>query len=164
VAISFYPEGNTVLSQDGELRTLHKIADCSCTGGNATVIYNNSDPDTPGGDIYILYVKWNSECNALWLWVPPADAPPSGMWTEFDFDKATGSYRVPTVVELRAIPTLDCPPVDAVTFGNLVPRDGQGAHYQFDNDAYDADDGMSVIMPNDRTIADAGRWMQFSPA
>lgn len=33
MAIGFYPEGDTVLPGDGELRTLHKIAELAASGG-----------------------------------------------------------------------------------------------------------------------------------
>lgn len=33
MALTFYPEGTTVLSSDNELRTLHKIASLAASGG-----------------------------------------------------------------------------------------------------------------------------------
>jgi hypothetical protein len=152
----FYAENINLLCQ---------IAGSPGLSGNTQVIYENHSPDTPGGDFTIIYIQWKVDCNALWIWLPPAASPPIGQWVQFDFEKGLGKYTVPTIVELRAIPTIgDCPPVEAKTFGNLVVGDPQAAHYRFDPDVYDADNGMSVIMPNDRTIADPGRWMQFSPA
>lgn len=81
MALSFYPEGDTVLQSDNELRTLHKIADSISTGGIGggglagagapTITYPSGPPgghagtsyvDTLTGDIYWWYgtpAQWN---------------------------------------------------------------------------------------------------------
>lgn len=51
MAIAFYPEGTAVLPKDGELRTLHKIADCACLGGGG--------PPIPGSDV--LWIYWEAD-------------------------------------------------------------------------------------------------------
>lgn len=44
----FYPEGNTVLPTDGELRTLHKIAGAVGGGsGGQQVTYTSGTPSAP---------------------------------------------------------------------------------------------------------------------
>lgn len=45
--LAFYPEGNTVLASDNELRSLHKIADGSSGGsgpGGAQQVYTGAAP------------------------------------------------------------------------------------------------------------------------
>lgn len=129
-------------------------------GGNSTVVWHfNHAPDVPGGDIVIIAFDHQPGCNSIWWWDPTL-----AVWTEFDVEGMTGNFAVPTTVELRQIVTVDCPPVSAVTFGNLVVGDGQGAHYYFDATDAQADNGMSVIIPNDITRPDPGSWLQFSPA
>lgn len=129
-------------------------------GGHSTVVWQfNGAPDTPGGDIVIIAFDREPGCNSIWWWDPVLD-----VWTQFDVEGMTGNFAVPTIVELRQIVTVDCPPVSAVTFGNLVVGDGQGAHYYFDATDAQADNGMSVIIPNDITRPDPGSWLQFSPA
>lgn len=133
--------------------------------GNSQVIYGTSSPSEPGGDFTIIYVQWKIDCNALWIWQPPTTSPPAGQWVQFDFEKGLGQYTVPTTNELRAIATQgDCPPVSAITFGNLVVGDAQPAHYRWDSDDVQADDGMAVIVPDDVTRPDPGSWLQFTPA
>lgn len=131
-------------------------------GGNSVVVWHfNRAPDIPGGDVYIIAFDHEPGCNSIWWWDPTL-----AVWTQFDVEGMTGNFVVPTVVELRQIVTVNCPPVSAVTIGNLVarPPDGQGAHYSFDADDTQADNGMSVIIPNDIVRPDPGSWIQFSPA
>lgn len=130
-------------------------------GDSAVVWHGNVAPSIPGGDSFIVYFDHEPGCNSIWFWDPV-----TAVWTEFDVEGMTGNFVVPTVVELRQIVTVNCPPVSAVTIGNLVarPPDGQGAHYSFDADDTQADNGMSVIIPNDIVRPDPGSWIQFSPA
>jgi hypothetical protein len=156
----FYPENNVVQSRDGELRTLHKIADCTCLGGgasNATVEVHDGDPDTPGSTFSAVWLNIHAGCNSIWVW-NPAVGP---WWIQMNGEDFSGNYSCPTIVEVRALPTVDCAPIRARTFGNLVAGDAQATEYWFDPDSTDTDDGMSTLLPDDRTVADTGRWKQL---
>lgn len=75
---TFYPEDDTVLPSDGELRTLHKIASLTAAGGGGAGGGTLSGAGVPGaglgsnGDIYVdttnrdLYVKIGGTWE-LWL-------------------------------------------------------------------------------------------------
>lgn len=150
---------NPYMLQLIELGLLKQLTD-TFSGGPATVVWQfNGAPDIPGGDIYIIAFNRQPGCNSIWWWNPIL-----AVWTQFDVEGMTGNFVVPTIVELRQIVTVDCPPVSAVTLGNLVVGDGQGAHYYFDADDVQADNGMSIIVPNDIIRPDPGSWLQFSPA
>ncbi len=116
-------------------------------------------PTGPGGTAPLFYV--DLDCSTEWTWDPTTLT-----WTEMDGEKGTGKYSVPTVVELRAIPTLVCNLVEAHTFGNLTIGDEQPSWYRWDPDIIvdpdsgDPDTGMSLIKPDDRAAGDPGRWVQ----
>lgn len=79
MALTFYPEGDTVLPGDGELRTLHKIASLAASGGGGGSGGGTlSGSGAPGaglgsnGDLYVdttnkdLYAKIGGTWE-LWL-------------------------------------------------------------------------------------------------
>lgn len=159
----FFSDGHTPKYSDSKWRILQKILgalnDAGGPGDPANVRMGPGAPSTPGGDTYIFYVRTKTGCNSLWWWNPLL-----AVWFEMNGEDFTGNYTCPTIVELRAIPTVDCPPVSAITFGNLVVDDGQGAHYHWGDSDSQSDNGMSIIKPDDVAAADPGRWLQFSPA
>ena len=68
-----------------------------------------------------------------------------------------GTLVLDTVAQLRAVTSANAGlALYAVVKGNAAPFDGAGGDYVWDAIGTDADDGLSVIRPNDFTTA--GIW------
>lgn len=72
-----------------------------------------------------------------------------------------GWFTVDVMTDLRALPNL--PTNDfAVLQGDLVIDDGGGGYYVWRENATDADNGITWIIPDDTDPANPGRWKKVT--
>lgn len=116
------------------------------------LIISNGIPNVLPVSTNALYV--DPQVSEAWVW------DPTGLtWLAINPSYASGSYALPTVVDLRLVHDNGLLQW-ATTRGNLVATDGQGRMYWWDASATDADDGIAVIDLDEHLAGEAGRWLE----
>lgn len=152
---SFFPEGNTVLAQDKDLRILAKICALQGSGGGGTYIRigDGGVPDTPG-DTTIIQMVQNTD-GTQYVWNPITQT-----WIQVNPALNTGDYVVDTIEDLRLVDDNGLLRY-AITLGELAGFDGQARTYGWKPTEAGADNGISIVRPTSQAAGALGAWVEL---